>query len=145
LPTKRWYNKANLDIARDFAFDALKSAQVGISGRRVGACVIATDKMGTIGIFSGCNIELANSMGIHAERVALVKAISEGYTKIETVCVTSSSKEQRAALCGYCRQDYMYVNPDCKIYVFNPDKTIKIKTTVIRTMRYPYLGAVRIK
>src|ERR1041384_4543828 len=108
-----------LDSARDLAFEKLKYSQCSISNAPVGAAVVAKYNEGSIGIFGGCNIELATSCVIHAERVALIKAISDGCINIDSVHVTSSNPEQRAALCGYCRQDFMYVNPDTMIYVYN--------------------------
>ncbi len=127
------------DKAVKAAIASLKHSQAGISGRRVGASVIASNGARTR-VFSGCNIELATSTCFHAERVALLKAISEGYTDIQSIFVTSLSKEQRAALCGYCRQDFMYANRNCMIYVLNPDATLKIKTRLVDTLKYPYLG-----
>ena len=127
-------------MARNLAFDALDFAQSGVSGHRVGACVIARNKYDEMGYFHGCNIELAASKNYHAESVALVKAISQGFPKIESVYVTSSNAEQQAALCGYCRQDFMYVNPETMIFVFNPDKSLKIKVRLIDTLNFPYLS-----
>jgi len=73
----------------------------------------------------------------------LLKAISSGYTNIKAVTSDSVTK-QGAAMCGCCRQDYMYLNPDCVIYFFNPDKT-KLKVKLIDTMKYPYLSKGMIK
>lgn len=129
---------------REIAFMAMEKAQANISGHKVGAAVAARNKEGHEAVFGGCNIEFATSFVIHAERVALVKAISQGYTEILQVHVTSSSVEQQAALCGYCRQDFMYVNPDVMIYVYNPDKSLKIKVKLIDTMNYPYLSKGKI-
>lgn len=126
--------------ARDIAFDSLDFAQSEVSGHKVGACVYAKNFWHEAGFFSGCNIELAASMNFHAERVALLKAISQGFPRIEAVYVTSSHAEQQAALCGYCRQDFMYVNPNCLIFVFNPDRTLKIATHLIETLNFPYLS-----
>ena len=126
--------------ARNLCFDAVEFAQSRVSGHKVGACVVAKNPYDEYGYFSGCNIELAASKNYHAESVALVKAISQGFSNILEVHVTSSSKEQQAALCGYCRQDFMYVNPDCMIFVYNPDRTLKIKVRLIETLNYPYLS-----
>lgn len=134
--------------AIDTAFDMLQHAQVGLSGHRVGAAVIASShkKEPTHKVFGGCNIEFsAGAYNIHAERLALVKAISEGYTEISYCFVTSSNFEQRAAMCGYCMQDFMYVNPNCIIIVLNPDKSEKIRISVLkRNGEYAYLGKGRI-
>jgi cytidine deaminase len=81
-----------------------------------------------------------------AENVTPLKAIPGGYTNIKAVAATSDSvKKLRAAMCGCCRQDYMYLNPDCAIYVFNPDKSMKLKVKLIDTVNYPYLSKGMIK
>ena len=132
------------NMAISIAFDALEYAQVGISGHKVGACVAAENKYGQRLYFRGSNIEFATSFVVHAERVALLKAISEGFPNIKEVHVTSSSPEQNAALCGYCRQDFMYCNPDCMIYVYNPDRSLKIEVKLIDTLNYPYISHERL-
>ena len=137
------------ETARDKAFEMLKRSQCKISGVSVGAAVVASNPNPDYVdfhplVFAGCNIEIATSRVIHAELVALCKAISEGFTKIESVHVTSTHKEQQAALCGYCRQDLMYINPEAMIYVYNPDKTLKIEVKLLDTMNYPYLGKGRV-
>lgn len=142
------YTKEELNLpeitfktAVNMTFRMLEYAQVGISDHRVGACVAArspkAEKDGTypkgyVALFPGCNIELATNAptGWHAERVALIKALSGGATDILACFVTSDSIEQRAAMCGYCMQDFMYVNPDAFIIVLNPDKSVKLITTV---------------
>jgi cytidine deaminase len=130
---------------RDASFSALAQAQAYISNAKVGAAVLASNSKGDMSIFPGCNIEIAFSRVFHAETVALLKAISNGFTNIQAVAVTSNSESQRAALCGYCRQDFMYLNPECMIYVFNPDKTLKLRVKLIDTMNYPYMSKGKIK
>lgn len=127
-------------LAIHLTFNGLNFAQSNVSGHKVGACVIARNKYDEMGYFHGCNIELAASKNYHAESVALIKAISEGFIKIESVYVTSSNVEQQVVLCGYCRQDFMYVNPDTMIFVFNPDRSLKIKVRLIDTLNFPYIS-----
>lgn len=118
-----------LDTAIKWAIEAIKNAHAGISGTRVGACAIAKNRAGDYGVFSGCNIELANSNGWHAEEVALMKAISEGHPYIECMVVTSGSDAHAVACCGYCLQNISYANLDCRIIVVNLEGKIKIDTT----------------
>ena len=80
---------------------------------------------------------------MHAEAIALYKALSEGYTKIQAVGVTSDH-DQIKPLCGACRQLYMYANPMTAIYVFGKDKKVKLKVKSIDTMKYPYIGRGKI-
>jgi len=131
---------------RDAAFFAITLAQAEISKIRVGAAVLAINSKGDSSIFSSCNIEISFSRVFHAENVALLKAISTGHTNIKAVAVISDSEtKQGAAMCGCCRQDYMYLNPDCMIYVFDSDKSLKLKVKLIDTMKYPYLSKGMIK
>jgi len=137
-------DKKVLDSARDLAFEKLKFAQCDISKSHVGAAVVAKYQEGSIGIFGGSNLEFATSFVIHAERVALLSAVSQGAIDVISVHVTSSRPEQRAALCCYCRQDFMYVNKNTMIYVYNPDKSLKIKVRLIDVIEYPYLSESRL-
>ncbi len=131
-------------IARELAFEKLIFAQCDISGSKVGAAVVAKYQEGSIGIFGGCNLEFATSFVVHAERVALLSAVSQGAIDIISVHVTSSRPEQCAALCCYCRQDFMYVNQNTMIYVYNPDKSLKIKVRLIDAIEYPYLSGSKL-
>ena len=95
-------------------------------------------------VFGGCNLEISISTVLHAEAIALYKALSEGYTKIQAVGVTSDHEDQIKPLCGACRQLYMYINPKTTVYVFGIDKKIKLKVKLIDTMRYPYISRGKI-
>jgi cytidine deaminase len=142
------YENKDEDVTylRDAVFFAISLAQAEISKIRVGAAVLATNSKGDSSVFSGCNIEISFSRSFHAENVALLKAISSGYINIKAVGVTSDSEtKQEAAMCGCCRQDYMYLNPDCMIYVFSPDKSLKLKVRLIDTMKYPYMSKGMVK
>ena len=131
---------------RDAIFSAITLAQAEISKIRIGAAVLAINSKGDSSIFSGCNIEISFSRAFHAENVALLKVISSGYTNIKAVAITSDSeRKQGVAMCGCCRQDYMYLNSDCMIYVFHPDKSLELKVKRIDTMKYPYLSKGMIK
>ena len=64
--------------------------------------------------------------------IALYKALSEGYTQVQAVGVTSDHKDQLKPLCGACRQLYMYINPKTTIfYVFGKDKKVKLKEKIV--------------
>jgi cytidine deaminase len=67
---------------------------------RVGAAVRGASGR----IFGGCNIESASyGLGVCAERVAVLKAISEGERVIEAVAVVTDAKSPTPP-CGACRQ-----------------------------------------
>jgi cytidine deaminase len=77
---------------------------------RVGACVEVDGDMW----YSGTNVENASyGLTICAERVAIVKAVSSGHTKLKRVVVYGPSQEVRTAPCGACRQvikEFAYFN-----------------------------------
>jgi cytidine deaminase len=89
-------------------------------------------------------LEISISTVLHAEAIALYKALSEGYTKIQAVGVTSDHEDQIKPLCGACRQLYMYINPMTTIYVFGKDKKVKLEVKLIDTMNYPYTSRGKI-
>ena len=146
-----------VQVLREAVFSYLAYAQASISGHRVAAAVFAmrkvkskskkrleTESSDLFKVFGGCNLEISISTVLHAEAIALYKALSEGYTKIQAVGVTSDHEDQIKPLCGACRQLYMYINPKTTIYVFGKDKKIKLKVKLIDTMRYPYISRGKI-
>jgi cytidine deaminase len=153
----RLNNFNRVEALREIAFSYLNFAQANISGHRVAAAVFATRKARSkskkksetessdlFKVFGGCNLEISISTVLHAEAIALYKALSEGYTKIQAVGVTSDHEDQIKPLCGACRQLYMYVNPMTTIYVFSKDKKVKLKVKLIDTMNYPYISRGKI-
>ena len=55
--------------------------------------------------FVGCNVENASyGATICAERVAILKAISEGLVKVKRIAVVADSKGQSVPPCGMCLQ-----------------------------------------
>ena len=71
-------------------------------------------------IYTGCNIENHGIQSICAERVAFVKALSEGEREFESIIVIGGHKEDinnECMPCGYCRQFMSeFVDKDFKIY-----------------------------
>jgi cytidine deaminase len=93
-------DKAREDRLIGLALDAREKAIAPYSNFKVGAVIQSAD--GTI--FSGCNIENASfSLTVCAERVALLKALSEGYRTFEAVCVVAEG-DRITTPCGPCRQ-----------------------------------------
>jgi cytidine deaminase len=79
---------------------AREHAQAAYSGFRVGAALECGD--GTV--VTGCNIENASySLTICAERVALVKALSEGHRTFTRIAVAADTEDPTPP-CGPCRQ-----------------------------------------
>ena len=90
---------------------------------RVGAALRAED--GTV--FTGCNVESASyGLTICAERVALVKGISEGRTRFTAVAVVADT-EHLTPPCGACRQ---------LLWEFAPDATVTLANLAGLTAQY---------
>jgi len=85
-----------LEVARG----AVERSYAPYSGYRVGAAIETED--GTV--FTGCNVENANySNSVHAEELALSKAVEAGHRAFEAVAVSSGPRDG-VTPCGMCRQ-----------------------------------------
>jgi cytidine deaminase len=75
-------------------------AKAPYSKFKVGAALESADGE----VYSGCNIENASyGLTICAERVALVKALSEGAKKFVNIAIVTNAKKLTPP-CGACRQ-----------------------------------------
>lgn len=100
------------------AREAQANAYVPYSHYPVGAALQAAD--GTV--FQGCNIENASYPAcICAERVALVKAVSEGKRDFALLAVVT---RDGGAPCGVCRQMLSEFAPTLHIVTAREDGTI---------------------
>lgn len=139
--------KPEFDILERKAIEAAMKvrthARTYISEHPVGAAVIATNGKDW-DVFEGCNIEYSTGNGFHAEIVAMNHAILKGYSMIQSIFATSSSKEEIITLCGICRQFAIWVNKEMDIYIINPDGTIKVHTTLRDVEKYGYFQGGRI-
>src|SRR5687768_18510574 len=109
--------------------DQLEFSQCEMSGVKVAACLIGKNKEGNLKYFYGSNIEVSRGIVYHAEEVALIKAISEGYTQIINISLTSNNEKYLVPLCYSCRALFNYINPKCQIFVENPDGSLKLSVT----------------
>jgi len=76
-------------------------------------------------IFTGCNIEnISYGLTICAERVALFKAVSEGYKEFKSIGISTSS-DKPTFPCGACRQVLAEFG-DLEIYLDNDEKTYRL-------------------
>ena len=79
---------------------AVEDSYAPYSEYRVGAAIETAD--GTV--YTGCNIENANySNSIHAEELALGKAVQDGHREFARLAV-ASDKRDGVTPCGMCRQ-----------------------------------------
>ena len=84
----------------DYARDARKLAMAPFSNFKVGAALLTGDGE----IITGCNIESATyGLTLCAERIAVFKAVSEGFRKFSAIAVVADSHAVTPP-CGACRQ-----------------------------------------
>jgi cytidine deaminase len=82
------------------AREAAGAAYAPYSEYAVGAALRTADGA----VYTGCNIENANySNSLHAEEVAVGKAVSDGHREFDAIAVTSEARDG-VAPCGMCRQ-----------------------------------------
>jgi cytidine deaminase len=111
----------------------VKAAQRAASGAYcpysnfpVGAAVLTYDNK----IFTGCNIENCSSGAtICAERVAIFKAISEGYRRIRAIAIYApkAPKLAQSCGCGICRQVIAEFGMDAKVLKLRNDGAVIVK------------------
>lgn len=88
----------------ELAKKAADNACFKYSGFCVGAALLCRDGR----VFCGCNIENGSySLTVCAERVAIFKAVSEGFTDFEAIAIVGSSDgdfSRSCPPCGACLQ-----------------------------------------
>ena len=107
----------------DLAKKAMKNSYSPYSKFKVGVALLA----GSGKIYLGTNIENASyGASICAERVATVKAISEGEKELVAIALTCNNPEIVCYPCGICRQFLSeFGNPD--IIVTKNGEFVEIK------------------
>lgn len=112
------------------AIEASYNAYAPYSNFQVGAALETESGR----VYTGSNIENASySATICAERVAISKAISEGYEKIKTLIVYGKYENKQEAgdvfPCGICRQFVSeFASDDLKIVIASSEDNYKIFT-----------------
>jgi cytidine deaminase len=107
------------------ATQAREAAYAPYSNFRVGAALRA--KSGRI--YSGCNVENATyGLTVCAERVALLKAISEGERGFEAIAVVTDS-DILTPPCGACRQLTWEFCGDIPVILANLKGKVEQETT----------------
>jgi len=103
---------------------AASDAYAPYSGYRVGSAVMTADGR----VFTGCNVENASfSLTICAERLAVFKAVSEGYHKFTALAVFADT-DKKFPPCGACRQVLAEFSPAIQIVYAN--RKGKVETTL---------------
>jgi cytidine deaminase len=110
---------------------AREHAFVPYSHFKVGAALLAEDGS----VVTGCNVESASyGLTICAERVAIVKGVSEGWTRFTCVAIVADT-ENPTPPCGACRQLLWEFAPDAEVVLEN--LTGKRRTFTMREL-LPY-------
>jgi cytidine deaminase len=105
------------------ALAAREQAYAPYSRYQVGAALLASD--GTI--FTGCNIEnAAYTPTVCAERVAIFKAVSEGYREFVAIAVATAGG---GSPCGVCRQVMSEFMLDAQVLIVDDEGTVVVDTT----------------
>jgi cytidine deaminase len=101
------------------AQDAAQHAYIPYSHYPVGAALRAANGA----IYTGCNVENASyPVGICAERVALVKAVSEGEREFDALAVVTPNG---GSPCGMCRQMLYEFAPSLRVVIASADGHIR--------------------
>ena len=79
-------------------------------------------------IFLGCNIENVSYGATNcAERTAIFKAVSEGYTSFKAIAISSSEAPKKPIYpCGICRQVMAEFSPKMIVHVDGDDKSYEL-------------------
>jgi len=114
-----------MDLSKEIeiAKNARKNAYVPYTKYYVGCALKASSGR----IYSGCNIQNHAIQSYCAERVAFLKAISEGERSFEhiVVCGGPSDKLEDCLPCGYCRQFMSeFIDEKFKVYALGPNNQI---------------------
>src|SRR5215472_3467264 len=100
----------------NLAAGAREMAHAPYSRFSVGAALIASDG----GVFTECNVENSTySLSVCAERVAVLKAVSEGSLQIARIAVVADTYRPTPP-CGSCRQMmWEFGKPDTEVLLAN--------------------------
>ena len=100
------------------AVEMQKFSYIPYSRFPVGAALLCEDGR----VFTGCNVEnAAYGSTICAERTALVKAVSEGYTSGVTAIAIAGQGGDYCWPCGACRQMLYEFAPDLRVLAVRGD------------------------
>lgn len=97
------------------ALEARKNAYIPYSGFAVGAALLTCAGR----VYTGCNVENSSyGLTVCAERVALLKAVSQGDREFVALAVVADT-EDYCSPCGACRQVLAEFGGHIKVYLAN--------------------------
>jgi len=118
-------DKKTLTTLAESARQAMESAIAPYSKFRVGAALLTREGR----VYTGCNVENPSlSLSVCAERVALLKALSEGEREFAAIAVYADGMDC-CTPCGSCRQMLFEFAPEIVVVMVSRKgyKTKKIK------------------
>lgn len=111
------------------AGEAIEFAYAPYSGFKVGAALLTSDGR----VFTGANVENASfSLTICAERVALVKAVTEGAREFEKLALATTA-DKPVLPCGACLQALAEFAPDLIIIAGSENGPVEYRLTDLLT------------
>lgn len=117
------------------AKEAAETAYIPYSNYPVGAALLAANGV----VYRGCNIENASyPAGICAERVALVKAVSEGVREFEAIAVVT---RDGGSPCGICRQMLSEFAPQLRVIMAREDGQITFDGKLNELLPHAFNGS----
>ena len=123
------------DNLLQMAHDARDLAQAPYSQFPVGAALLCRSGR----VFTGCNVESSSyGLTICAERVALVKALSEGETQFERMAIVAKTTHE-VRPCGACLQLLWEYAPDLTLILSNLDGQVQ-SISIAKLLPYPFDG-----
>lgn len=109
------------------------------SGFHVGAALLTVSGE----VFTGCNVEIHSTLSsICAERCAIVKAVSEGYSDFAAIVVVSDA-EHPVSPCGFCRQYLIDFNEDMEVIMANSSGSEVLSMTARELLPHAFVGGGR--
>jgi cytidine deaminase len=97
-------DETTITTAVEKAVENRKNAYAPYSDYAVGSCVIVQTDEGDSVYFTGCNVENGNFTNtIHAEQLAITKAVEAGFDTI-TALVVATADGESSEPCGLCQQ-----------------------------------------
>jgi len=108
---------SDLDLV-NAARAARRHAHAPFSGFKVGAALATRDGL----VITGCNVENATfGLTVCAERVAVLKAVSEGHRDLTRMVIVADTSEPTAP-CGACRQILWEFGGDLEVILANLER-----------------------
>lgn len=100
--------------------DAMAFAYCPYSKFPVGAALLTEDGK----VITGCNVEnVSYGLTVCAERTAIFKAVTEGYTEFKAMAISTDLPDAWSSPCGACRQVLLEFGTDYELYLSKPDMT----------------------